>query len=299
MDIKVNGEPLALGKPLSGSLGDTLSAIDELLDTAGSIIVGLRIDGQNLDPDDFPRIKDRPISEFALIEVDAETQSAIKVKAISTLLELASLTEDAAAADSSEDWPALASGLGELAEAFAGLFSADELSFVQGAAELAARAASQAPSPDAATKAELAAKMASLSVVFRERLSEIQAPEEEMRKAAALYAAQAEELKELPVLLQTGKDDRAMKAIFLFIEIFNKVIRLVPELEGRGLDTKALKIVGESLPEFYASFNDVLRRLSSAFEDRDSVLIGDLAEYEVAPRMASFFAAVEEALAPK
>ena len=73
MDIKVNGEPLALGKPLSGSLGDTLSAIDELLDTAGSIIVGLRIDGQSLDPDDFPRIKDRPISEFALIEVDSET----------------------------------------------------------------------------------------------------------------------------------------------------------------------------------------------------------------------------------
>jgi len=299
MDIKVNGDPLALGKPLSGSLGDTLSAIDELLDTAGSIIVGLRIDGQSLDPDDFPRIKDRPISEFALIEVDAETQSAIKVKAISTLLELASLTEDAAAAESSADWPALASGLGELAEAFAGLFSADELSFVQGAAGLAAKAASQAPSPDAATKSELTAKMASLSVVFRERLSEIQAPEEEMRKAAALYAAQAEELKELPVLLQTGKDDRAMKAIFLFIEIFNKVIRLVPELEGRGLDTKALKIVGESLPEFYASFNDVLRRLSSAFEDRDSVLIGDLAEYEVAPRMASFFAAVEEALATK
>lgn len=299
MDIKVNGEPLALGKPLSGSLGDTLSAIDELLDTAGSIIVGLRIDGQTLDPEDFPRIKDRPISEFALIEVDAETQSAIKVKAISTLLELAALTGDAAAADSSDDWPALASGLGELAEAFAGLFSADELSFVQGAADLAARAAAQAPSPDAATKSELAAKMASLSVVFRERLSEIQSPEEEMRKAAALYAAQAEELKELPVFLQTGKDERAMKAIFLFIEIFNKVIRLVPELEGRGLDTKALKIVGESLPEFYASFNDVLRRLSSAFEDRDSVLIGDLAEYEVAPRMASFFAAVEEALATK
>lgn len=299
MDIKVNGEPLALGKPLSGSLGDTLSAIDELLDTAGSIIVGLRIDGQTLDPDDFPRIKGRPISEFALIEVDAETQSAIKVKAISTLLELASLTEDAAAAESSADWPALASGLGELAEAFAGLFSADELSFVQGAADLAARAAAKAPSPDAATRSELAVKMAGLSTVFKERLSEIQSPEEEMRKAAALYAAQAEELKELPVLLQTGKDDRAMKAIFLFIEIFNKVIRLVPELEGRGLDTKAMKIVGESLPEFYASFNDVLRRLSSAFEDRDSVLIGDLAEYEVAPRMASFFAAVEEALTPK
>lgn len=299
MDIKVNGETLALDKPLSGSLGDALARVDELLDTAGSIIIGLRIDGQNLDPDDFPRIKDKPVSDFALIEVDAESQSAIKVKAITTLLELASLAGEAASAESSDNWPALASGLGELAEAFAGLFSADELSFVQGLAALAAKTAEQAPSPEAAVRAELADRAAKLSILFSERLAEIESPEEEMRKAAALYAAQAEELKELPVLLQTGKDERAMKAIFLFIEIFNKVIRLVPELEGRGLDTKALRIVGESLPEFYASFNDVLRRLSSAFEDRDSVLIGDLAEYEVAPRMASFFAAVEGALATR
>jgi hypothetical protein len=117
-----------------------------------------------------------------------------------------------------------------------------------------------------------------------------------MRKTATLFRSQADELKELPVLLQTGKDERAMKAVLFFIEIFNKVIRIVPELEHEGLDTDKLSIDGETIPQFYNSFNEVLRKLSTAFENKDSVLIGDLAEYEVAPRMAGFFATMEEAL---
>jgi hypothetical protein len=50
------------------------------------------------------------------------------------------------------------------------------------------------------------------------------------------------------------------------------------------------------MPEFYGSFNDVLRQLTDAFEHKDAVLIGDLAEYEILPRMKSFFAAMREAL---
>ena len=50
------------------------------------------------------------------------------------------------------------------------------------------------------------------------------------------------------------------------------------------------------MPEFYGSFNDVLRELTGAFEHKDAVLIGDLAEYEVLPRMRDFFAAMREAL---
>ncbi|MEI6874535.1 MAG: hypothetical protein WCL50_05320, partial [Spirochaetota bacterium] len=107
---------------------------------------------------------------------------------------------------------------------------------------------------------------------------------------------ESEELRELPVYLQTGKEDRAMKAVLLFIEIFNKVIRLIPELRRHGIDTGAVRVDGLELPAFYASFNDILRGLSKAIEDKDSVLIGDLSEYEVAPRMGSFFAAMEKAL---
>jgi hypothetical protein len=297
VDILVNGEPLALDIIGKGNLGEALAAVDELLETAGKIIVGLKIDGKDLDPADYPRIKDSPIGNFSKVEIGAESLAAIKVKALSTLLELVALSAEAAAAESSADWPSLASGLGELAEAFAGLFSSDELSFVQGIAEEVAKAAGSPPGGE--LRSRIAAQAERVTLIFKERLAEIEDPENEFRKASALYAGQAGELKEVPVLLQTGKDERAMKAVLLFIEIFNKVIRLVPELGRHGLDTASLKVGGEELPAFYASFNDILKRLSSGFEDRDSVLIGDLAEYEVAPRMAEFLAAIEGALAAK
>jgi hypothetical protein len=297
VDILVNGEPLALDMAGSGSLGDALATVDELLETAGKIIVDLKIDGKGLDPADFPRLKDNPLSSFAKVEIGAESLSAIKIKALSTLLELLALSGEAAAAESSADWPALASGLGELAEAFSGLFSSDELSFVQGMAALVAKTVDGAP--DSALRAEVAAQAERMTILFKERLAEMERPEEELRKASALYAGLAAELRDVPVLLQTGKDERAMKAVLVFIEIFNKVIRIVPELGRTGLDTASIKVGDEELPAFYTTFNDVLRRLSSAFEDRDSVLIGDLAEYEVAPRMDAFLAAIEGALAAK
>ena len=40
----------------------------------------------------------------------------------------------------------------------------------------------------------------------------------------------------------------------------------------------------------------MLKELTGAFENKDAVLIGDLAEYEILPRMRSFFSAMEEAL---
>jgi hypothetical protein len=84
--------------------------------------------------------------------------------------------------------------------------------------------------------------------------------------------------------------------VLYFIEVFNKVIRVIPELKPAGVDAEDLRIGELGLAEFYGEFNGVLRDLTGAFEHKDAVLIGDLAEYEVLPRMRSFFAAMDEAL---
>jgi hypothetical protein len=143
---------------------------------------------------------------------------------------------------------------------------------------------------------ELSAQSDRLSSVFGERLAELRRPVAEMRAAAALFEARAAELADLPVLLQTGREDRAMKSVLYFIEIFNKVIRVIPELRRSGIDTASISVDGSSMPDFYGAFNGVLRELTDAFEHKDAVLIGDLAEYEVLPRMRSFFAAMRESL---
>lgn len=311
MEFRVNDEALDLGLEAGGAtVGDMLARADELLERAGAIIVGIRVDGREIDADSFASVRDLPAAGCARIDIAAEGASGVRAKAISTLLDLLEATVDALAAAEGTDWKALAHGTGELAEAFGGLFPADELGYVRGFAELTARAAAEAAAdaaaragggsavaqPAIATRAELSARSGQLKAIFGERLDELRDPRAEMRKAASLYASHAEELRELPVYLQTGREDRAMKAVLLFIEIFNKVIRIMPLLAAEGLSVDGIRIEGQELPLFYSSFNEVLRKLSGALEDKDSVLIGDLAEYEVAPRMSEFFGAIEEAL---
>jgi hypothetical protein len=74
------------------------------------------------------------------------------------------------------------------------------------------------------------------------------------------------------------------------------VIRIIPELRRGGVDTSRIMIGGAAMPSFYGDFNVVLRQLTEAFENKDAVLIGDLAEYEILPRMQNFFGAMREAL---
>jgi hypothetical protein len=295
MLVTVNGAPISLNASGSGKLGELLAEADELIDKAGSVIVSLSVDGEEVDAEGFSRCAEREASTVERVDIRAEDSSAIRIRALETLLQLLEIAgraaEDGAQGDA--DWPGLRTGAQDMRDAFAGLFAADELSFVQLFADLLERAGD---GPDKASRIEISAQADRLASVFGERLSELRAPIGEMRKAGVLFDERSQELAEIPVLLQTGKEDRAMKTVLFFIEIFNKVIRIIPELRRNGVDTAALAVGGARMPEFYGAFNDVLRQLTDAFEHKDAVLIGDLAEYEILPRMTSFFAAMREAL---
>jgi hypothetical protein len=297
MVIMVNGSPLALEVKEGSSLGELLSGADELLDSEGSVIVSLKVEGEEIDAESYSRIAGRQAASVTSVEIQAEDSSALRIRAIETLLELLDIArrhaEDAAAHGTATDWQGLRAGARDMRDAFAGLFAADELSFVQLFTDILERAGDE---PDKAGRAEVSAQAERLTALFGERQAELRSPAGEMRTAGTLFEAKAPELAELPVLLQTGKEDQAMKAILYFIEIFNKVIRIIPELRKRGVDTGSISVEGKGMPEFYGSFNQVLRELTEAFEHKDAVLIGDLAEYEVLPRMRSFFAAMREAL---
>jgi hypothetical protein len=308
MQITVNGAPLALEMKDGGSLGEALAGADDLLDKAGSVIVSLKVDGEEVDAEGYARFADMLAASVGRVEIRAEDAAAIRVRAIETLMELLAIAkrsaedtaaedtaaEDTAAEDRSPgDWPGLRTGASDIRDAFAGLFSADELSFVQLFADLLNRAGDE---PDRATRIEVSAQSDRLATIFSERLSEFLSPAGEMLKAAALFDAQAPELAELPVLLQTGREDQAMKAVLYFIEVFNKVIRVFPELRRSGIDTGSISVEGSAIPDFFGSINEILREFTEAFEHKDVVLIGDLAEYEILPRMTGFFAAMRGAL---
>ena len=112
-------------------------------------------------------------------------------------------------------------------------------------------------------------------MIVEDSLREVLNPQQEASSASRLLVAAKPALENVPVLLQAGKDREAMQCILSFTELALKAIRLLAERRGGQ----------ESSRKFCGELNGILNELRSAFELRDSVLIGDLFEYEIAPRI--------------
>jgi hypothetical protein len=117
-------------------------------------------------------------------------------------------------------------------------------------------------------------------------LLEAQDPPAALRRAAGELERTIRELGEVSLLLQTGKDRQAMESIVRFSDLFRRLIRIFSRLQERGqMDLERLEVEGKDLKAFTTELNGILRELVQAFQNQDSVLLGDLLEYEVAPRL--------------
>ncbi|HUJ77085.1 MAG TPA: hypothetical protein VL359_19625, partial [bacterium] len=110
--------------------------------------------------------------------------------------------------------------------------------------------------------------------LVRARLADATHPKEALARGAGQLRVSMAELKEVSVLLQTGRDRPAMESIIRFTDAAQAVMDLLPFLPP-----------DQDRSRLFAELTPVLKELVGAFDSRDSVLIGDLLEYEVAPRL--------------
>ncbi|TFG83388.1 MAG: hypothetical protein E4H20_05630 [Spirochaetales bacterium] len=280
MEIIVNGTPADLN-PEELSLGQILGDLDGRLEAAGGIIVSIKLDGTPIDADTLPSIADRPGNGPGRLEISAESSTTMRASAIRTLLELI----DAAAKADAANLPAVVKTWDRYRNVFDGLYAAEEASFLDAfAAELEAGPAGL---PIAAAK---------ITFFFNERLTELEDPAGSMQTAARIFENLRPELAEVSVRMQTGKDSDAIKTMMVTVELINKAVRLLPEFSRAVPGAADFSVDGKNVGEFFDGFNDILRELAGAFESRDGVLIGDLAEYEILPRLDLFFKAATGAL---
>lgn len=103
----------------------------------------------------------------------------------------------------------------------------------------------------------------------------------------------AENLEQIPVQLQSGKDKEAGTIISRLADLVDgfcktaSLASLFPDLYA------SIQIDGKKLSEFFSDFSAILTDFKQALEDKDTVLIGDLAEYEISPRLHAIADAVQ------
>jgi len=133
-------------------------------------------------------------------------------------------------------------------------------------------------------------------VLVEERLRELQDPAAEMSKTGPLVSEVCARLEELPLDIQTGKDARAAETVRTFSGVAEKVFRVFNVLKTEGFPVGEITVENMSIAAYIEEFSTALRELLSAYEQHDTVLVGDLAEYEMAPRLRSLHAAVVDLL---
>lgn len=115
----------------------------------------------------------------------------------------------------------------------------------------------------------------------------------------AAFAAQADtartiaaKLEQIPVQLQSGKDKDASAIISQLADLVDGVCHTASLAALFPPIFEKLTIADKSVSAFFAEFSDILNTFRQALEDKDNVLIGDLAEYEISPRLTALADAI-------
>ncbi len=103
----------------------------------------------------------------------------------------------------------------------------------------------------------------------------------------------SEDLKQISVQFQSGQDREANKTITVLADLIDNICHtaslsaLFPEKFG------AIRINGQSFQDFFSEFSGTFKDLEEAIKANDTVLVGDLSEYEISPRLLQIAQALE------
>ncbi|MFP4618190.1 MAG: hypothetical protein ACLFMZ_05045 [Spirochaetaceae bacterium] len=283
MEIKINNDPINFTLENEKNLGDIIAGIEKWLGNSGYLVSSIERDGIPVVMDYDGEWKETSLDDIDLLEITILTGPEQYVTNLHTVYQYISILQRSIASGNGDS-------LNNLREEHQ--FVVENLDALLGSPGYGAKLGSLL-SASGASDGELKPQVQqlltfckNLSIILTGRIKEATEPFEELKNAAKGLSELVPQLMEVPVLLQTGKDKTAMGYVIEFTEYSDKLIRINHILKEQGiLDISGIIVDGRRFDEFFRDFNDILRELLEAFDSQDSVLIGDLLEYEIAPRV--------------
>ena len=273
MEISINGKPADIILETEKKVGDVLSGLEQWLVGSGNRLSGLTIDGLETSVATLDEAMDRELEGIKNLDIRISTWDQLAMEALEDLKEICILYADSAFELRSEirsRWEGSA----------AAAFISEEIKDLH---ELALQSfGGEGISSE------------KLRILVEERLRELECPMEEVINMEKPISEISRRLEELSLDVQTGKDGRAAETIQFFSQIGEKLFRLLNIYKNRGLLFDSLQIDGLSVKGFLNHFDAALAELVTAYGNQDTVLVGDLAEYELAPRLLHLFSALKK-----
>lgn len=289
MQILVNQEPVEYTLEDESSLGDVVDGLAVWLRSGRFTITALDVNDTSYPIHDRSLWQDMELQEVDRLAIEALPFSLAEEAALVALDEYCNLLSHAVKLRDETAFADVAAELPYVRKRLSSLFPM--LADGQGnATVLAGFGLGEARLPDAGETDALLASVDGLRTIIASRLREHLDPAREIAMALGRLHGIAADLVDVPVKLQTNEEPHAMQSVVTFTELLGRVLRLLPlvEHDPHGLDTRAIRSFAEAVTPHLAALQD-------AFEAHDTVMIGDLFEYEVAPLLGTLSGVVSEA----
>jgi hypothetical protein len=287
MILKINGEKVDFTLEKEAVLSEVVAGVETWLSTSGYLVTGIAVGAENLLTAPRERWAAVPISSVAEIDFSASRSEELRVEHWATARAWLGALAQAVSARSLE---ALQELVSEIPSMFQGLKKNPYLPAGSEAMDrLAALFAGQTPDAIRSWPAErlneAAAGISAMRGELARRIAEATHPAQTLKTCLEELRPMIGSLSEVSLLLQTGKDKQAMDRVIRFSVILQKLLDILPFLR-KDAERDGL----------FHEINPVLKQLIEAFDSKDLVLIGDLFEYEVAPRLTRLLPTLERCL---
>jgi hypothetical protein len=277
--ISIDGQVVDVTLEEERTVGDAVRGLETWLLGSGLAVNSIEVDGQVVVAAELEGVFERGLDDVRTLALTTTSDAALSVAAIAKTI---AMLERAAGGSDTERAAVIAEWRDGPAASF-----------------IAERERSIAADVDAAIATGAFGDASKyLTALNNERLRELKSP-------VAVFLENENAVKDLVTRLadyaldvETGHDKHATETVNLFAKLTLKLIRLLPLLRACGVDFDALSIVDtadakrEDAQGFFMALNRSLGAFLEAYAARDCVQTGDLAEYEIAPRLRALYVAV-------
>jgi hypothetical protein len=269
MIIKINDKPLDFSLDNEKTLGEVFTSLEQWLSNSGHRLSEIFIDGQAVKAGMLEEIFKKEVKSIKELDIRTNAIAELAAASLQTLLkdidEYENLKFDEKA-KFFDNWK----------ESAAAIFIMQEMS------ELYLYFKNTFQNGDVS--------VATLRSVTEEIQREVNEPAKELTKIEPILNEICDKLINLPLDIQTGKDLLAAQTIQLFSAITEKIIRLFYQLSTQGYIIQIEE--AKKIAEEFGNFKNILAQLLESYEKHDIIIVGDLAEYEAAPKLKELYLSI-------
>ena len=281
MNILINEQEVDFTLEGDETAIEIYQSVNSFLQESKHLIYSFVIDGNETDPESKTDWMNLKSSDIEKIEITALTEKEYLLTGLLTVAEYINLLLRAVSEDSDvllkdlmSEYPSIIKNIPTLVKGNQGqLISQHMNTIMSNSGLLTGNFISE-------YKDNFLKEIMKIAELINAAAREIEDPKSELESTLDVVQKLIPQINEVSILLQTGKDKQAMGLIIQLTELLQKILRIITLF-----NTDNINIDGDSLDNFSIELNSVLNELAEAFYAKDSVLIGDLLEYEITPKL--------------